>query len=320
LEDADILRLTVATLRARSARTKIVALDEDLDLDASVSRLTKAARRAAKTNAQAMSNMQGPQDFDRAGITLAGLTQRVAVKHIRTAKAAKTQPRRMTTVNLDRARECVAETRAKKPTDRMLWQSTQRSEFSREVRVFLWKSMHDGHKIGDYWIRMKDETYQNRGYCTICGHDVLETLEHILLECADPARGQIWRLAEELWKHRHPKWHELSYGLILGCGQVTIRDQTSYRKLYGATRLYRILISESAYLIWKLRCIRRIDHSDDPDWRPHQDFVHNEWYGVLTDRMHTDHMATNTSRYGRRAIPRGRVLATWHGVLEDEHD
>ncbi|EJD36828.1 hypothetical protein AURDEDRAFT_18723, partial [Auricularia subglabra TFB-10046 SS5] len=254
------------------------------------------------------------------GVPLAGITQSAATRHIREAKAAKTPPRRMATVNLDRARESVAETRAKKPTDRALWQSIQRPEFSREARVFLWKSMHDGHKIGEYWIRMDNETHRNKGYCTICGHDVPETLEHILLDCADPACEQIWRLAEELWRHKHPKWHPLSLGLILGCGAVTIRDQASFRKLPGATRLYRILISESAYLIWKIRCIRRIDHPDHPDWRPSRDFVHSEWYRVLTDRMRTDCLATNKSRFGSRATPRSLVLATWHGVLEDEHD
>ncbi|EJD44759.1 hypothetical protein AURDEDRAFT_64984, partial [Auricularia subglabra TFB-10046 SS5] len=278
------------------------------------------ARRAAKKDAPAITNMSGPTDFDSPGIQLKGLNQKLATAHIRANKASKTPPRRLATVNLDRARESVAETRAKKLMDRALWQSLQRAEFSREIRVFMWKSMHEGHKIGDYWIRMDNETYQNRGYCTICGHDVPETLEHILLECNDPAREKIWNLAKELWAHKHRKWHELSYGLILGCGAVTIRDQTTHRKLPGATRLYRILISESAYLIWKLRCTRRIEHADDPDWRPHPDFVHNEWYRVLTDCMHTDCLATNKSRFGRRAIPQGRVLATWHGVIENEHD
>ncbi|EJD32733.1 hypothetical protein AURDEDRAFT_77501 [Auricularia subglabra TFB-10046 SS5] len=228
-----------------------------------------------------MTDLRGPRNFDEPGIPLAGLTQQLATRHIRETKAARTPPRRMTTTNLDRARESVAETHAKKATDHALWQSTQRPEFSREVRVFLWRSMHEGHKIGEYWARMDNPTYQNRGYCTICGHNVPETLEHILLECADPAREQIWGLAEDLWRHKHPKWHPLSYSLILGCGQVTIRDPQTHRKLAGATRLYRMLLSESAYLIWKIRCVRRIDHSDDPDWRPHREYVHNEWYLCL---------------------------------------
>ncbi|KZW00482.1 hypothetical protein EXIGLDRAFT_795979 [Exidia glandulosa HHB12029] len=319
-DDANVLRTTIATLRSRSARTRIVAVDEELDVDERVRRAACRARRAAKKDEPQMNDLRGPQDFDIPGIPLHALKQRTAYQHIRDAKAAATMPRRPTTTNLDRVRESVAETRAKKPTDQAIWRALMQRPFSTEVRVFLWRCLHEGHKTGEYFTRMKKEEHQLRGYCTICGDQVVDSLEHILLECNDPAREQVWELAKAFWAHKHGKWFELSYGLILGCGLVTIRDQETHRKLAGATRLFRILISESAYLIWKLRCTRRIDHADDVDWRQPADLVRNEWFRIMTDRLHTDCLLTSKARHGRRALPKGLVISTWAGVLETVHD
>ncbi|KAJ7185383.1 hypothetical protein C8R46DRAFT_820360, partial [Mycena filopes] len=56
----------------------------------------------------------------------------------------------------------------------------------------------------------------------------------------------------DLWRKKHPSWPELSLGTILGCGLASFTDENG-RPLPGATRLYHILISESLFLIWKIR-------------------------------------------------------------------
>ena len=60
----------------------------------------------------------------------------------------------------------------------------------------------------------------------------------------------------------------------MGCGLVEIQlDGGEGRPVSGPARLH-ILISESVYLIWKLRCERVITH-DNPevDWHPEQEVV-----------------------------------------------
>ncbi|KZT03820.1 uncharacterized protein LAESUDRAFT_658954, partial [Laetiporus sulphureus 93-53] len=59
------------------------------------------------------------------------------------------------------------------------------------------------------------------------------------------------------------------FGGLLGCALRSFSDDEGRRRP-GATRLYRILISESTYLIWNLRNERviRHRHSDDQAaWR-----------------------------------------------------
>jgi hypothetical protein len=60
----------------------------------------------------------------------------------------------------------------------------------------------------------------------------------------------------ELWLKRHDEPFEPSLGNILGCGLPNFTKDN--KPLTGKNRLYKILVSESAFLIWKLRCERTI--------------------------------------------------------------
>ena len=72
---------------------------------------------------------------------------------------------------------------------------------------------------------------------------------------------------EETDPHENPPWPNISMGLILGCGCITTTREELQREnenrnrtpnQCGAMRLLNILITESAYLIWVLRCERAI--------------------------------------------------------------
>lgn len=60
----------------------------------------------------------------------------------------------------------------------------------------------------------------------------------------------------KLWTQRHDEPFEPSLGNALGCGLANFT--TEEKPLTGKNRLYKILVSESAFLIWKLRCERAI--------------------------------------------------------------
>ncbi|KAJ7148899.1 hypothetical protein C8R46DRAFT_916676, partial [Mycena filopes] len=68
-------------------------------------------------------------------------------------------------------------------------------------------------------------------------------------------------------------WPALSLGAILGCGLVIFEDEKK-KAIPSTARLFRILITESMYLIWKLRCECVIGHDGVP---PAENEIHNRW-------------------------------------------
>jgi len=99
-------------------------------------------------------------------------------------------------------------------------------------------------------------------------------MEHILTECTIPGQREIWELAKTLWSGKHTEWPQIkNVGLIMGCGLAAFKDKTGEPD-EGANRLYRIIISESAHLVWKLRCARVIQLGDNKkDWPSRQETI-----------------------------------------------
>ncbi|KAG1811459.1 uncharacterized protein BJ212DRAFT_1277665 [Suillus subaureus] len=89
-----------------------------------------------------------------------------------------------------------------------------------------------------------------------------------MLECPNNAQETIWKLTKDLWPTKFGAWPKIKLGTILGYGNLNLRKNIQNRqnsdeedkninirdKTNGASRLMRILISESAYLIWVIRC------------------------------------------------------------------
>ncbi|KAJ7812062.1 hypothetical protein B0H13DRAFT_1666399 [Mycena leptocephala] len=132
-------------------------------------------------------------------------------------------------------------------TDTDIWKAVAAKDILPRTGQFLWKMLHNTHRIGKYWNHISE--CEDRATCTDC--DVLEDLEHILLGCANPGQEIVWRAAESLWHEKELHWPMVSLGTILGCGLAEFKDYKGRLKC-GTQRLYWILISESAYLIWKL--------------------------------------------------------------------
>jgi ribonuclease HI len=106
---------------------------------------------------------------------------------------------------------------------------------------------HNAHRIGNYWKHIPE--CGDRAICQTCG--IEENLEHILIKCSGPGPEIIWKVAKKLWPGKEPNWPEVSLGSILGCGLMRFEDERG-KEAPGTRRLYRILVSESAYTIWKL--------------------------------------------------------------------
>jgi hypothetical protein len=136
-----------------------------------------------------------------------------------------------------------------------------------------------------------------RQTCQLC--DETETMEHILVHCTATPPSTIWDLAKNTWPHAPHLWPEISIGIILGCGTISPpgiaqpggpeANQNYGRVPRGATRLLQILLSESAHLIWVLRCERVIQECTH---MPSE--IRCRWLHVINVRLTNDKIiATN---------------------------
>ena len=166
--------------------------------------------------------------------------------------------------------------------------------------------MHGAFRIGSFWEDIPQ--HADRAQCASCNASP-ESLEHILIDCDNVAITTIWTLAKQTWPTSFGPWPEIQLGLILGCGSIALphtNDDDSTNK--GPSRLLQILISESAHLIWVLRCERTIQgltHSPDS--------IKTRWCNKINQRLDLDrHIATT---YNRKPVTRHLVLNTWQATL-----
>ncbi|KAK0446318.1 ribonuclease H-like protein [Armillaria borealis] len=191
------------------------------------------------------------------------------------------------------------------PLHTRLWRSIRHKDVSRPIRGFLWKALQNTFKIGAFWERLGPQ-YAAR---------VTESMEHILVECSIEGQATLWNLARELWERAGHKWITPTYGVALGATLVQIK--TAEGKVdSAATRLYRIMMTETVHLIWKARCQRRIQRGNDAPTTWHtSDEIRNLWVGTMNRRLTVDRMLVNKHRYGSRALKKSMVLSTWKGTL-----
>ena len=142
------------------------------------------------------------------------------------------------------------------------------------------------------------------------------SLEHIILQCDIHGQRIVWRNLKQLWLKKHKSWPELqNIGHMTGCGLAEFKNQEG-KALKDVNRLSRILISESAHLIWKLRCKRVSKGKPEEEW-PQEAEIHNRWLATMNARLTLDRAITN-NKYGKRALRQEVVLGTWRNVLENE--
>ena len=220
-----------------------------------------AAEGALKTQPDDL-DISIPPNFNLQGIKLETISQKSAYAALR--QQPKIEPKRATKVLLDITRYAIQNFTNTLETDSTIWKICRHPDISKKIQIFIFKSLHNVHKIGEFWRNIP--LYEHREKCYSCGIDT-ESLEHILTECDNIESKTIWHLAKRAWTNHHKDWPTLSLGLILGCGALNIpttqgETSSSGNRLnaqrHGCSRLLRILISESAHLIWVLRCERTI--------------------------------------------------------------
>ncbi|KAH9829013.1 uncharacterized protein C8Q71DRAFT_718817 [Rhodofomes roseus] len=252
------------------------------------------------------------RQFDLSGAKLATLSQAIAYRGILATRTPSDRPR--TSGQVERILNSLRSPGSLPPPTQLLWTSLRDRDIHRRIVDFLWKGMHDALKIGAFWAHIRG--FEDRADCSTCG--TRESLRHILSECRAPGQDLVWSLTGELWRKKAGTWRKPSLEDVLTVGLGLYPKPDGAKSSHALARLWRIAISEAAYLIWKLRCERVIEHADEPDWTHSQREITRRWYAAMNRRLQLDLIATRRS-FGNLAKSRLLVLATWTGTISDEN-
>ncbi|KAG1773495.1 ribonuclease H-like protein [Suillus occidentalis] len=320
LEDTDwmdhpdrvLMTVLVSQLRTRSALTTLMGWKAPMPKTNADEAMTLATTGMNKPTHDSVKTTIDPS-LELTGLKLNIGTQRLFYKSI---KKIQTTPksRRLTLMNMAMTQYAVCNMNRTTPTNEQIWSSIRNCETPINIRGFLWKCLHGAYKIGEFWDKIPN--CENRGKCSLC--DLPESMEHILLDCNQSSASRvIWEAAADLWKKREANWPQIRFGTILGCNLAVLKDIKGKKKL-GATRLFKILVLESAHLIWKLRCERVIKFGGDKEKYHSDPEILNRWIHAINMRLKFDRLLTDSKRYGKKAIKIDTVLKTWSSLLKDE--
>ena len=262
-----------------------------------------------KINHQTL-NLDAPVNTVSSGAKLVTLSQKELYRGIK--KANPPALRTNTKTNLGQIQACTAETYHTNPTPSTIWRTTKHKDLMKKTREFIWKCIHDTFKIGKFWKNILN--YKQCGICPKC--KVEELMEHILTECTAPGREQMWSLAYELWSKRSQTPIPRNYSALLGCCLANFKKPNGEPDK-GLNRLFRILISESMYMIWKIRCKCTITWNNDPTKFHSAPEIHNKWLQVINTRLKMDSIQTNNKIFKKKTINPKIVLQTWEKCLKD---
>ncbi|KAJ6587714.1 hypothetical protein B0H10DRAFT_1831570, partial [Mycena sp. CBHHK59/15] len=234
----EVLHWMAAELKVRTAPTFFKVTEPGMPGRAICKRASRLAKRAARAPAEEKWDLTLPPNMSLPGLSLQGNHQKTFYRSIREEKTKR---------NLETVQLAAYETFRRPITDADIWSAVHVKGILPQVTQFLWKGIHNAHKAGAYWVHIPK--CGNRAICAVC--ETLESLEHILIHCDCPGRELIWGTAKALWLEKESDWLEVSLGSILGCGLAEFHDDGGKAK-HGMQWLYRILMSESAYLIWRI--------------------------------------------------------------------
>ncbi|TFK62739.1 hypothetical protein BDN72DRAFT_827234 [Pluteus cervinus] len=312
ISNRELLQATAARLRMRTAPTAFIKVKGHSGVEGNEGADQKANEGANKDSFDEI-DTEVPSELKVSGAKLSAMTQATLYRGILQTK--KLESRRKTEENLELTRYAVQEQTDRLPKNETIWKSIKSKDISRNIRAFMWRTMHDAYKCGKYWENIPN--FEERGTCLSC--NTTETMDHILTKCQANGQQVIWNLTEQLLTEKGIPWTTPTIGTLLGSTITDFRDEED-RRQPGLNRLYRIVMTESMYLIWKLRCEWKINDDGDPAKAPNHERIRQKWLYTLDQRVKLDSILTNRKIYGKKALSKKSVKTTWKGALENEQD
>ncbi|KAF9030591.1 hypothetical protein BDZ89DRAFT_900707, partial [Hymenopellis radicata] len=315
--EAELSRVLIARLRARDAETTLQWVKGHSGIEGNEGADALATKGLEKETADEI-DLKIPPELTLTGAKLSKITQALAYKAIKQSpKMTKSKTyrrqiaRRQTQRMIEKTRQAVEDLTGRAPSTANIWKATAHKDFSRSIRQFMWVCTHNAYRIGEFREGTKLE---QRSTCEHCG--VTETMEHILLECQAPGQKTVWKTIKGIWKGKDVPFPRLTVGAIAAAGLLEAKDNDG-SKSEGKSRLLRILVSEGAHMVWKLRNERVIP--DGVKKAVSKPEIRNRLMKAINGRLRTDQQLASP-RYGKKSISPNIVYHTWGGVLHNEQN
>jgi ribonuclease HI len=282
VDNKELFQAAAYQLRIRSAKTSFEWVKGHSGVPGNEAADQAAAAGTLKPTPDEL-DLTVPDAFNIQGAKLRTLTQKLAYRAITLNQ--KYQPRDTATLNVTEAQDAILDATGQEETTSTIWKGLKNKGIRNNTSQFLYKTIHNTYILGKRWLNIPDQ--QQRATCQACEEN-WEDMRHILIDCDKNEAAQVWAMARNAWPHEDYKWPKVHLGTITGCGAIQFKPRNDKRgeeaRAAGASRLVRIIISESAHLIWCLRCDRSMNNNQlSPD------AIQSAWKNRIRSRLNADY-------------------------------
>lgn len=254
-----------------------------------------------------------PENYEIEGAQFSIMTQADLYRGIREKKTERLEQRKATRSGLNITRWAVKSRWNRTPTDKLIWRSIRNPDIDRKIRAFLYNTIHQSLRIGPYWERIPE--HDHRVMCSAC--ETQETLAHILEECRVSGQDTVWKLAAATLRNRGITLGNVTLGDAMACAMADNKKQN--RKPDTAlNRLMTIVMSESLYTIWLIRCKWVISKGSNLEDIIHPNEVEALWRTRINKRIRVDQTMASKKIFKWKKVTRQMVLNTWSKTLQNE--